>query len=64
MTTGYFFEDLQVGQTASLGKTITEADILLYAAVTTDTNRSTSTPRRRSSRSSASASPTACCRPA
>jgi 3-hydroxybutyryl-CoA dehydratase len=32
------FEDLQLGQTASLGKTITEADILLYAAVSTDTN--------------------------
>ncbi len=38
MPTGYFFEDLQVGQSASLGKTITEADILLYAAVSTDTN--------------------------
>ena len=35
---GHFFEDLQVGQTASLGKTITEADILMYAAVSTDTN--------------------------
>ena len=35
---GYAFEDLQVGQTASLGKTITEADILLFSAVTTDTN--------------------------
>jgi 3-hydroxybutyryl-CoA dehydratase len=33
-----FFEDLAVGQTASLGKTITEADILMYAAVSTDTN--------------------------
>lgn len=32
------FEDLAVGQTASLGKTITEADILMYAAVSTDTN--------------------------
>jgi 3-hydroxybutyryl-CoA dehydratase len=38
MTTGCFFEDLQIGQTASIGKTITEADILLYAAVSTDTN--------------------------
>jgi 3-hydroxybutyryl-CoA dehydratase len=38
MTTGIFFEDLQIGQTASLGKTITEADILMYAAVSTDTN--------------------------
>jgi 3-hydroxybutyryl-CoA dehydratase len=32
------FEQLTVGQTASLGKTITEADILLYAAVSLDTN--------------------------
>jgi len=38
MTTGHFFEDLHVGQTASLAKTITEADILLYAAVSMDTN--------------------------
>jgi 3-hydroxybutyryl-CoA dehydratase len=36
MTT--YFEDLRIGQTASLGKTITEADILLYAAVSLDTN--------------------------
>ena len=35
---GYDFEDLQIGQTASLGKTITEADILMFAAVSTDTN--------------------------
>lgn len=32
------FEDLAVGQTASLGKTITEADIVLFAAVSLDTN--------------------------
>jgi 3-hydroxybutyryl-CoA dehydratase len=32
------FDDLSVGQTASLGKTITEADILMFAAVSTDTN--------------------------
>lgn len=38
MYTGTYFEDLEIGQTASLGKTITEADILLYAAVSTDTN--------------------------
>ena len=38
MNSGTFFEDLQVGQTASLGKTITEADILMYAAVSMDTN--------------------------
>ena len=35
---GYAFEDLQVGQTASVGKTITDADILMFAAVSTDTN--------------------------
>ncbi len=35
---GFAFEDLQIGQTASIGKTITEADILLFAAVSLDTN--------------------------
>jgi 3-hydroxybutyryl-CoA dehydratase len=38
MSTGTFFEDLSVGQTASLAKTITEADILMYSAVSMDTN--------------------------
>jgi 3-hydroxybutyryl-CoA dehydratase len=38
MSEGCFFEDLAVGQTASFGKTITEADIVLFAAVTGDTN--------------------------
>jgi 3-hydroxybutyryl-CoA dehydratase len=33
-----YFEDLSVGQKASFGKTITEADIVLFAAVTGDTN--------------------------
>ncbi len=33
-----FFEDLRLGQKASFGKTITEADIVLFAAVTGDTN--------------------------
>jgi 3-hydroxybutyryl-CoA dehydratase len=33
-----YFEDLQIGQQASTAKTITEADILLFAAVSTDTN--------------------------
>jgi 3-hydroxybutyryl-CoA dehydratase len=32
------FEDLCIGQTASLAKTITEADILLFSAVSMDTN--------------------------
>ena len=38
MDTGFFFEDLQIGQRASLGKTISEADILMFAAVSLDTN--------------------------
>jgi 3-hydroxybutyryl-CoA dehydratase len=38
MSDGMFFEDLSIGQTASFGKTITEADIVLFAAVTGDTN--------------------------
>ena len=38
MSDGMFFEDLVVGQSASFGKTITEADIVLFAAVTGDTN--------------------------
>ncbi len=33
-----FFEDLTIGQAASFAKTITEADILLFAAVSGDTN--------------------------
>ena len=35
---GVCFEDLAVGMTASTGKTITAADILMFAAVSTDTN--------------------------
>lgn len=35
---GIAFEDLVIGQTARIAKTITEADILLFAAVSTDTN--------------------------
>ncbi|WP_439552562.1 MaoC family dehydratase [Falsiroseomonas sp.] len=38
MEAGCFFEDLAIGQKASFGKTITEADIVLFAAVTGDTN--------------------------
>ena len=38
MSDGFFFEDLSVGQKASFAKTITEADILLFAAVSGDTN--------------------------
>ncbi len=32
------FEDLRVGMSASTGKTITEADIQMFATVSTDTN--------------------------
>ncbi len=35
---GVSFEDLAIGMTATVGKTITAADILMYAAVSTDTN--------------------------
>lgn len=35
---GYVFEDLALGQSASFGKTITEADILLFSGVSGDTN--------------------------
>jgi 3-hydroxybutyryl-CoA dehydratase len=35
---GVFFEDLTVGRRASFAKTVTEADILLFAAVSGDTN--------------------------
>ena len=38
MQDGYCFEDLAIGMQACSGKTITEADILLFAAVSTDTN--------------------------
>ena len=65
MSTGYFFEDLQIGQTASLGKTITEADILMFAAVSAWTPiRSISMPKLPSSRSSGSAWRMGCSRPA
>lgn len=35
---GYDIEDLKPGMTASVAKTITEADIVLFAGVSTDTN--------------------------
>jgi 3-hydroxybutyryl-CoA dehydratase len=37
---GYFFEDLEPGMTAGFGKTITEADVLLFAGVSGDINPS------------------------
>jgi len=35
---GYDVEDLTVGMSAEIGKTITEADIVLFAGVSTDVN--------------------------
>ena len=35
---GYFIEDLSEGMTAVFGKTITDADILMFAGVSGDTN--------------------------
>ncbi len=35
---GHFLEDLQVGQSAMFGRTVTDADILAFAGVSGDTN--------------------------
>ena len=35
---GFYYEDLSVGQSASFAKTVTEADLVLFAGVTGDTN--------------------------
>ncbi|MCC3303458.1 MaoC family dehydratase [Sneathiella sp. HT1-7] len=35
---GYFLEDLEVGMTEIYAKTITEADIVMYAGISGDTN--------------------------
>jgi len=35
---GYYLEDLEVGQSASYAKTITEADVVLFAGITGDDN--------------------------
>lgn len=35
---GFYFEDLEVGKTGVYGKTITEADILMFAGMSGDTN--------------------------
>jgi len=37
-TEAYFIEDLKPGVTASFGKTVSEADIVLFAGVSGDTN--------------------------
>lgn len=35
---GYYLEDLEIGMTASYAKTITEADVVLFAGITGDDN--------------------------
>jgi 3-hydroxybutyryl-CoA dehydratase len=35
---GYNIEDLQVGMSGSVAKTVTEADVVLFAGISTDTN--------------------------
>lgn len=35
---GYAFEDLQMGMSASVSRTVSEADILMFAGVSGDTN--------------------------
>ncbi|MGM0562383.1 MAG: MaoC/PaaZ C-terminal domain-containing protein, partial [Pseudomonadota bacterium] len=35
---GYFLEDLETGMVERFAKTVTEADIVLYAGITGDTN--------------------------
>lgn len=35
---GYYFEDLEVGMTDVFAKTVTEADIVLFAGISGDTN--------------------------
>ncbi len=35
---GYNIEDLQVGMSASVAKTVTETDVILFAGISTDTN--------------------------
>ena len=35
---GYYYEDLQVGMTAYYGKTLTDADVLMFTGVSGDTN--------------------------
>ncbi len=38
MTQGYYLEDLEIGMSASFSKTVTDADIVMFAGVSGDTN--------------------------
>jgi hypothetical protein len=61
---GYEFADLRIGMSATFAKTITEADIVLVAAVSGDNMLCISTPNTRQRPSSRPVSPTACFRQA
>ena len=61
---GYEFEELRVGMSATYAKTITEADIVLFAAVSGDNNAIHTNEEFAARPSSRAVSPTACCRPA
>ena len=70
MSNIYFFEDLHVGQTATLSKTITDADTLMYSVISLDTNpihldeEAALMKRLCAIRASAVVSRTGCCPPA
>lgn len=38
MLNGYYIEDLETGMSAAFGKTITDADVLMFAGLSGDTN--------------------------
>jgi 3-hydroxybutyryl-CoA dehydratase len=57
---GYDVEDLKPGMTASFAKTITEADIVLFAAVSGDNNAMHINEEFASGTQFRGASPTAC----
>ena len=61
---GYEFEELRVGMSATYAKTITEADIVLFAAVSGDNNAIHTNEEFAATTIFKGVSPTACCRPA
>jgi hypothetical protein len=61
---GYDFEDLAPGMSATFAKTITEADIVMFAGVSGITMPFTSMRNSPRARFSKAALRTACCRPA
>ena len=61
---GYAFADLRVGMCATFTKTVTEADIVLFAAVRQTTTPSTPTRSSLQAPFSRAALPMECCRQA